>query len=143
MRLGGCSDPVCDFRNPGNRLAEVSARFPAYYAVGFTLVGIALVCALLQFSRSQSRSIRVVLIVLPALAVCLMIIDWCFVFTPLLDLMEFPDARERPGFKKYHNWSKYLNALSVGLCAVGAVISLREIQFHAPDSVSPIRESVE
>jgi len=140
--ITGIREIVSPRFQPATKNLLAAVRFPAYYCVGLTLIGTALVCAVLQYRRCQSRSMGNVLVILPALAVLLMIVDWFFVFSPLLELMNDPDARERPGFTRYHNWSMSVNAVSVGLCAVSAVISLRDIRFSAMNSVSQNRRSV-
>mgnify|MGYP005646577459 CR=1 FL=1 len=44
--------------------------------------------------------------------------------------MELPDARDKPEFTMYHDWSKYVNFASVGLCLVTAVLALRDPEFE-------------
>jgi hypothetical protein len=120
-----------------NHLAAV--RFPAYYFVGFLLVGIAVLCAVALRSRFDSRTRGTTIVVLLTVVVLLMVGDWFFVFNPLLDLMDLPGARDKPEFTSYHKWSKYLNFASIGLCLVTAVLALRETglnQNRSPDENS-------
>lgn len=107
-----------------NQLAAI--RFPAYYAVGFTLVGASALCALALRKRSLPRGKGTAIVVLLGVVLLLMVADWFFVFQPLLGLMELPEARDLPEFATYHGWSKYLNFASVGLCLVTAILSLCE-----------------
>jgi hypothetical protein len=107
-----------------NHLAAI--RFPAYYFVGFLLVGIAVLSAVALRRRIGSRRRGTIIVVLLISVLLLMVGDWFLVFNPLLELMELPDAREKPEFTTYHNWSKYLNFASIALCLVTAVLALCE-----------------
>lgn len=117
-----------------NHLAAI--RFPAYYAVGFSLVGLAAVCAVALRGRFQSARRGMLIVGLLAAVVLLMTGDWFFVFCPLLDLMQLPDARETSEFASYHEWSKNLNFVSVGLCLVAAVVALREAGLNQNHSLN-------
>lgn len=113
-----------------NHLAAI--RFPAYYFIGFLLVGLAFLCAVALRSRFESAKKGTAIVVLLVVVLLLMIGDWFFVFQPLLDMMALPDAREMPEFTTYHNLSKYVNFASVGLCLVTAMIALREAGLDNP-----------
>ena len=138
--ITGIREVVSPQFGPATKNLLAAVRFPAYYSVGFTLVGIALVCAVLLSRQCQSRSIGKVPAVLLTVVVLLMVADWCFVFSPLLELMNYPDARERPDFTIYHNWSMYLNSASIGLSGVTAVVSLCDVKCHAANATE--QESV-
>lgn len=111
-----------------NLLAAI--RFPSYYLIGFTLVVMAAVCAVALRRRIQPASRGTIIVVLLAVVLLLMVGDWFFVFQPLLELMDLPDAREKPEFAVYHDWSKYVNFVSVGLCLVTAVLALHDPGFE-------------
>lgn len=107
-----------------NHLAAI--RFPAYYFVGFLLIGFAALSAVALRGRFGSQKRGTIIVVLLISVLLLMVGDWFLVFNPLLELMELPDARDTPEFTTYHNWSKYLNFASVALCLATAVLALRE-----------------
>jgi len=122
-----------------NLLASI--RFPAYYVFGFTLVVLATACAIALRGRIQPASRGTVIAALLAVVLLLMVGDYVFVFQPLLDLMALPDARDKPEFTMYHNWSKYVNFASVGVCVVTAVLSLRDPGFEKAADDQKSKES--
>ena len=115
---------------PATKNLLASIRFPAYYAIGFTLVVLAAVCAVPLRGKVRPASRGTSIVALLAVVLLLMVGDYVFVFQPLLDLMELPDARDKPEFTLYHNWSKYVNFASVGLCLVTAVLVSRDPGFE-------------
>jgi len=117
---------------PATKNLLASIRFPAYYVFGFTLVVLAAVCAAALRGKVRPASRGTTIVALLAVVLLLMIGDYVFVFQPLMDLMDLPDARDDPEFTMYHNWSKYVNFASVGLCLVTAVLALRDPGFETP-----------
>lgn len=111
---------------PATKNILAALRFPAYYVVGFTLVLLASLCAIALRRRIQPAVRGNSIVLLLGAVLLLMTADWFLIFQPLRELMELPDARERPEFATYHTWSKYVNFASVGLCLVTAVLALRD-----------------
>jgi hypothetical protein len=117
---------------PATKNLLASIRFPAYYVFGFTLVVLAAVCAAALRGKVRPASRGTTIVALLAIVLLLMIGDYVFVFQPLMDLMDLPDARDDPEFTTYHNWSKYVNFASVGLCLVTAVLALHDPGLETP-----------
>jgi hypothetical protein len=102
-----------------------ATRFPAYYAFGFTLVAVSAIAgfALILLER-QSRRRNTAMLSLVVLALIVMYVDHRFIYEPLEAMMLEPEGRLRPEFWTYHQWSKYINCVSVGACMVAALISV-------------------
>lgn len=110
-----------------NLLATI--RFPAYYVFGFTLVGASVLTSgsLLAMKHAEARraGLRAVF-VLCTVGILFMAADYVWVYTPLHNMMLEPEARMNPDFWSYHKWSKYVNAFSISLCLIAAVIAADE-----------------
>lgn len=101
-----------------------ATRFPAYYAFGFTLVAVAGISALgLTLANREMRRRKVVVLTLSVFALIVMYLDHRFIYQPLEIMMLEPEGRLDPDFFKYHQWSKYINCVSVGACLVASFVS--------------------
>lgn len=118
-----------------NQLAAL--RFPAYYAFGFALVPAALLTALTLSIRGTGRGRARWIAGLCALALLVMLFDWFRIYLPLEAMMRIPEGSKPAEFRTYHEWSKYLNFLSVGLCFVAALLSC--LEHSSAGSVEPAR----
>lgn len=108
----------------------VGIRFPAYYAFGFALVGVSLLCTFgLPASISLKR--RRWIMALLAAALLLMIADYFWIYEPLLEMITPPGKARSMEFVSYHEASKYINAVDVGLCLVAAVLVCRPVSPRA------------
>jgi hypothetical protein len=111
-------------------------RFPAYYEFGFTLVGLALVGALVaSIGRrwtdtkesanpnpvSGIRRVRVASGLL-ALVLLMMLADFVAVYRPMVAMITPPGRAYAAEFVSYHRMSIWFNSADVGLCAVAAVL---------------------
>lgn len=105
-----------------NRLAAI--RFPAYYAFGFTLVAVSAMASFgLFLVEKERRQRKVTLLSLTVLALVVMYVDHRFIYLPLEAMMLEPEGRLSPDFFTYHQWSKYINCVSVGVCLIASLIA--------------------
>ena len=56
------------------------------------------------------------------LALITMLVDYVFVYLPLVEMITPPERAKPAGFSSYHNASKYINAFDVGLCLIAALL---------------------
>lgn len=111
------------------RDALVAVRFPVYYRFGWMMVGSGWLCVLLLPGGvvGSVRRKRAVLL-LSGAALGLMLVDYFWIFTPLLEMVT-PPGRVRPAeFVTYHKASMWINAADVGLCFAAAVLLCRAAQ---------------
>ena len=124
---------MTDFDAATKNLLAVT-RFPAYYAFGFTLVVVAAIaCAGLILIDSESRRRKITILSLILLALVVMCVDHRFIYQPLEAMMLDPEGRLDPNFFTYHQWSKYINCVSVGSCLVASFVSACPRLPPAPD----------
>jgi len=110
-----------------NLLAVI--RFPAYYAFGFTLVTVAGISAFgLILIDKEARRQKIVLLTLAVFSLVVMYVDHRFIYQPLETMMLEPEGRLNPDFFKYHQWSKYINCVSVGACLVASFVAVCPIK---------------
>lgn len=106
-----------------------TTRFPAYYAFGFTLVAVAGISALgLILVDKEVRRRKIVLLSLSVFSLIVMLLDHQFIYLPLEIMMLEPEGRLDPEFFTYHQWSKYINCISVGACLVGSFLAVCPIK---------------
>jgi len=101
----------------------VAQRFPAYYVFGFASVGLAWLAlsASLVFAGGNKR-LRLICAGLVLLILGFMLADYFWIYRPLLDMIT-PPGQSRPArFVDYHNFSKWLNFISISLTAVAALL---------------------
>tara|TARA_R110002072_G_scaffold303123_1_gene494738 strand:+ start:182327 stop:182815 length:489 start_codon:yes stop_codon:yes gene_type:complete len=110
-----------------NVLAAI--RFPAYYAFGFTLVAAAAMSTLgLILLNRDVRRRKIILLALAVFSLVVMFADYRFIYLPLEEMMLEPEGRIDPDFFTYHQWSKYINCVSVGACLFASFISVYPVQ---------------
>jgi hypothetical protein len=102
----------------------VLIRFPAYYALGFSLVGLSL-AALLLAGRGSGLPRRRRRIAAPcaAAALVLMTVDYTAVYQPLAAMLHPPEAPRPAEFIGYHRVSELINGVHVGLALCAAVLA--------------------
>ena len=106
-----------------------ATRFPAYYAFGFTLIAVYGISALgLILLNQEVRRRKIILLTLSVFALVVMYVDHRFIYLPLEKMMLEPEGRLDPDFFTYHQWSKYINCVSVGACLVASFISVCPVQ---------------
>jgi ABC-type Fe3+-siderophore transport system permease subunit len=109
-------------------------RFPAYYAVGFALVSIALAgCTFALTSRKKETNRPRLIVVaagLLAVVLALMVADFMAIYVPMVGMIT-PVGRSRPdGFETYHRASMAINVCDVAVCALAAILLCWQ---NAPD----------
>ena len=107
-----------------NQLALI--RFPLYYGFGFVVLGTSLLCGAGRIIKGERTSSTVIVFVLPVLANLLMAYDFQFVYRPLADIMVDLLRPRDDEFTKYHQMSKYINAVGILLTMIAAMLVCRE-----------------
>lgn len=103
----------------------VPLRFGPYYLFGFGLVGIAIITGWLATHHPAVTPWRMRLsVVLLIAAVTLMVFDYFFIYSPLVDMITPPGQARPANFITYHQWSERINGLDVGLCLIAGVLML-------------------
>lgn len=104
-----------------DRLALV--RFPAYYLLGFALVGLSLAClAALWRSSLLSRGRHALATLLVVISLGVMACDYVLVYKPLERMVTPPGGAKPAEFVALHRRSEQVNTLHVGLCLLAAVV---------------------
>ncbi len=98
-------------------------RFPAYYAVGFALVGTGAIALLLSCgSPALSRRRWTTALVLVATSLVLMVVDYQWVYQPLAAMLGPVESARPANFQTYHKASESINILHVGLVLFAALL---------------------
>lgn len=105
-----------------NLLAAI--RFPPYYFFGFSLVTVAAIASAI-LAKIESGGFRRQMLILPLIVLTLLVMayDYQFVYLPLEEMMLAPAGTVTLDFTTYHQWSKYINAVSVSICLVAALLA--------------------
>ncbi len=107
-----------------NQLALI--RFPKYYGFGFVFLLTSLACSAGRLAGGVRDKPTVAVFVLLTIANVLMIADFVFVYRPLADIMVDLLRPRDDEFKKYHQISKYVNAVEIVLCLIATILVCRE-----------------
>lgn len=101
----------------------VAIRFPAFYGCGAVLVSAAWLGTLLagKTSALSSRS-RFLTLILLALVLVAMVIDYVWIYQPLLQMVTPPGQTKPAHFRQYHDASKWINLAGLGLCLIASVL---------------------
>lgn len=100
----------------------VAIRFPAYYAMGVTLLGVALVGAAGTIgSCVVCWRARLVAMLFLVLALCVLVGDYLLIYQPLLAEVTPPGRPRTERFQELHHWSEMVNAASWLLSLCGAL----------------------
>jgi predicted histidine transporter YuiF (NhaC family) len=119
------SEVTSDYKSMTSDIENILAtiRFPPYYVMGFLLVTIGTVSCGLYLKHPHGRSKRMgICMMLLILALITMLVDYVFVYLPLVEMITPPERAKPAGFSSYHNASKYINAFDVGLCLIAALL---------------------
>ena len=111
----------------------VVLRFPAYYVMGFVLVGAAWVGAAICGEQLSFRR-RGAALGLFGLALGMMLFDYLVVYLPLAEMITPPGQARPQGFQTLHQWSKIINSVDVGLVLLGALL------LNWPRRVGPVSD---
>ena len=98
----------------------VLLRFPAYYLLGFILVGLSLLGAVLSGTERSQRQRRM-LIVLFGLSLVIMLFDYLVVYLPLAEMITPPGKARPQGFQTLHKWSMRVNSIDLLLVMIGSL----------------------
>lgn len=113
-------------------------RFPAYYAFGFTLVVVSAISAFsLILINKETRCRKIVVLSLSVFSLVVMYLDHLFIYQPLEIMMLEPEGRLDPEFFTYHQWSKYINCISVGVCLIASFVSACPARSSAVSNSTP------
>jgi hypothetical protein len=98
-------------------------RFPAYYVLGFVLVGLSLVClAALWRSPLMARGRQVLASLLVAGSLGVMVYDYTQVYTPMVRMITRSEQAKPAEFHTLHQRSQVVNSVHVGLCLAAALL---------------------
>jgi hypothetical protein len=98
-------------------------RFPAYYAFGFVLVGLAFLSAVWAgCMERESRRRNSLAAGLLGIALLLMGGDFVAVYSPMAKIITPPGQAHAAEFRSYHRASVWINVAHVGICAVAAML---------------------
>jgi len=98
-------------------------RFPVYYTTAAICLTAAIggACLTLIAERTCRRRLGVYLGLLLAAAI-LMIVDFVYIYGPLREMTAVVDQARPESFRRYHEWSRVINAVDVGFCWLGALL---------------------
>lgn len=109
-----------------------AVRFPAYYLVGFIMVGLGLLTTLFAGkSRFPLRWWGAVLLI--GLSLLLMVVDYLFIFRPMMNMIDPPGSVRPAEFVTYHTYSEWINTAHA-LAATGAALILCSVNYHKAKS---------
>jgi len=100
----------------------VLLRFPAYYVMGFLLVGAAFIGASLT-GESVTLRRRGVLLGLFGLALTMVLFDYLVVYLPLAEMITPPGKVRPQGFQALHRWSMRINSADLVLVLLGSLLA--------------------
>jgi hypothetical protein len=113
-------------------------RFPAYYATGAALLGIAWAGTLIAAGHLQLPRGRCWLAAaLLTVALVEMGADYVWIYRPLEALVTPPGKVRTEQFTTLHQWSTRVNAANVALCAVAAGVLCWPVRRACP--LAPVR----
>jgi hypothetical protein len=96
-------------------------RFPFYYGFGFSLVGVSLFAGVAAVGHpTVGRKCATTFLICTSLAMTLMLVDYFWIYQPLIELITPAGAVKTADFVTYHKASKYINEIDLTLCLVAA-----------------------
>lgn len=100
----------------------VAIRFPSFYRMGATLLLAAWGSACVaDFHPDLPRRRRAVAILALLAALALMLIDYQWIYSPLLHMVQPPGQSKPAVFVTYHQASKYINLAGLAFTLIAAV----------------------
>jgi putative copper export protein len=101
----------------------VGVRFPPYYVCGVLLVSLAWFGAWLAGNRVDfPKSRRISSLILLALVLALIAIDYRWVYQPLVGMINPPGQAKPAIFTLYHEASKWINLAGMLLCLMAGIL---------------------
>lgn len=104
-----------------NTLAAL--RFPAYYAFGFTLVGLSLLAGAIGVDRRSRYRGWLTIVGCLTVALVLMVVDYVAIYSPLYAIVTDPSGVRDAKFLELHRWSEQINTVDVALCLIAALVA--------------------
>ncbi|WP_010584392.1 hypothetical protein [Schlesneria paludicola] len=115
---------ILEVTNPGfdatTKDMLVALRFPMFYLFGSSLIGLGWLGTLVTGNKELPAGRRRVALLLLAAVLLLMVVDYLWIYQPLLQLVEPPGQTKPSSFARYHDASKKINlvGLTFGFVAV-------------------------
>ena len=108
----------------------VTVRFPPYYMMGWTCLGVTLFFGTIALiSSTFFRKRLMVILLLSAIALITMVVDYQTIYTPLEKMVTPPGTKPRTmEFTEYHEHSKHINMFDVSLCLIAALLACYPIK---------------
>ncbi len=108
----------------------VTVRFPPYYIMGWACLGMTLFFGTIAIIPSTFfRKRLMVILLLSAIALITMLIDYKYIYTPLEKMVTPPGTKPRTmEFTEYHEHSKHINMFDLSLCLVAAILACYPFQ---------------
>lgn len=100
----------------------VALRFPMFYLFGVGLILAGWLGTLVAGSRELSLVRRRAVLLLLAMVLLLMFVDYLWIYQPLLQLVEPPGQTKPPSFARYHDASKKINLIGLSVCSVAVLL---------------------
>lgn len=98
-------------------------RFPAYYAFGFTCVGLSIALSVVSLlGPSNPRKRIAVALALLLVVLSLMLWDYHFVYGPMFDMLDPTGVEKSAAWKRLHAMSMITNLIHVSLCLAAAIV---------------------
>ncbi len=116
----------------------VAVRFPAFYSFGAVMVSLGWFGAWLAGnSVAFSFRRRMYVLVLLALVLAMMAVDYVWIYDRLLQMVT-PAGQPKPAvFVKYHEASKWINLAGLAICLIASVIA-NWPKFSAPTTTHTV-----
>ncbi len=113
--------------------ALVAVRFPSYYLFGFALVSLAGLGLIAAWRHPGLGRIRIwTCSGLIAASLVLMLFDYFSIYLPLIEMVT-PAGKAKPSeFTAYHEASKHINSVDVGLLLIAAILLCWPVSNRAP-----------
>ncbi len=104
------------------RAALALARFPMFYAFGFSLCGASCGALLVANLGCRHRALRASLL-LACVGLLVMLADYLLVYRPLVAMLQTPESARPAAFVTYHRASMYVNAVGWTFNLVAALLA--------------------
>lgn len=98
----------------------VLLRFPAYYLMGFILIGLSLLGSAFSGAEVSPRQRRM-LTVLFGITLVIMLFDYLVIYLPLAEMITPPGKARPQGFQTLHQWSMRINSFDLCLVLMGSL----------------------
>lgn len=117
-------------------------RFPLYYAFGFVMHAVALVCSLIVVASAKAFRFRFLVVtgfIVASLAG--ITLDYFYVFQPLLDLITPAGQARTQEFVRLHNLSRSANQAHIMAMMVAGIIATWPLIARAPSAPASAAQS--